>query len=109
MQLEFYRDAAGNPRARCEGPARGVAGFLESDLQDSPAAALEILEAIDEVESGGAPSWRRTGNAYTLTISPEAAVIEDEMNDEAEPYRLTLAEIRGIVEDWLSFLDNGRV
>ncbi len=108
MQLEFYRDSSGNPRARCEGPARVVAGFLESDLQDSPAAALEILQAIDEVESGGAASWRRTGNAYTLTLFPEAADIEDETNDEAEPYRLTLAEIRGVVEDWLSFLDNGR-
>jgi uncharacterized protein YacL (UPF0231 family) len=108
MQLEFYRDASGNPRARCEGPARVVAGFLESDLQDSSAAALEILEAIDEVESGGAPSWRRTGNAYTLTVFPEVAAIQDEMNDESEPYRLTLSEIRRVVEDWLSFLDNGR-
>ena len=108
MQLEFYRDASGNPRARCEGPARVVAGFLESDLQGSSAAALEVLEAIDEVESGGIPSWRCTGNAYTLTVFPEAATIQDEMNDESEPYRLTLAEIRGVVEDWLSFLDNGR-
>ncbi len=109
MQLEFYRDASGNPRAHCEGPARVLAGFLESDLQDSPAAAREILKAIDEVESGGTASWRRTGNAYTLTVLPEGAAIEDEMDDEAEPYRLSLSEIRGAVEDWLSFLDNGRV
>ena len=55
MKLEFYRDSAGDPRARGQGHGRLVAGFLESDLQDSPAAAREVLRAIDAVESGREP------------------------------------------------------
>ena len=58
--------------ARARGTARRLAGFLESDLQDSPAAAHEILRAVDPVESGRLPSWERTGNAYTLSLSPGA-------------------------------------
>jgi uncharacterized protein YacL (UPF0231 family) len=86
MQLQFYSDADGVPRALCEGPGRVLAGFLESDLQDSLAAAHEVLRAVDEVASGRSASWERTGNAYTLSLS----------------------ELRDVVADWISFLENGR-
>jgi uncharacterized protein YacL (UPF0231 family) len=108
MQLEFYWDSAGDPRARCKGIARVVAGFLESDLQDSAEAAREVLSAVDDVESGRLPSWERTGNAYTLTLSAEGTEILDEMDDEAEPYPLSLSEIREVVADWAAFLEEGR-
>src|SRR4051812_9929755 len=71
MKLDFHRDSAGDPRARGKGRAQVVADFLESDLQDSVDAAREVLRAVDDVESGRVPSWERTGNAYTLTLSPK--------------------------------------
>jgi len=108
MQLQFYSDADGAPRARCEGPGRTLAGFLESDLQDSTVAAHEVLRALDEVAAGRVPSWERTGNAYTLTLTPEDAILEDELDDEAEPYVLSLPELRDILADWVAFLENGR-
>jgi uncharacterized protein YacL (UPF0231 family) len=108
MQLEFYWDAAGDARARCKGPGQAVAGFLESDLQDSTSAAHEILRALDEVESGRAPSWERTGNAHTLTLSPKGASVQDENDDNAKPYHLSLPALREILADWVSFLDSGR-
>lgn len=109
MQLEFYWDAAGDPRALCKGPGGMVAGFLESDLQGSVAAAHEVLRALDDVESGEVASWERTGNAYTLALTPDGATLWNEMDEEAEPYALSLAELRQVVADWLSFLDDGRV
>jgi len=108
MQLEFYWDAAGDARARCKGPGQAVAGFLESDLQDSTAAAHEILRAVDDVESGRVPSWERTGNAHTLTLSPRGASIRDENDEDARPYHLSLPALREVVADWVSFLDSGR-
>jgi uncharacterized protein YacL (UPF0231 family) len=108
MQLEFYWDAAGDARARCKGPGQAVAGFLESDLQDSTSAAHEILRVLDEVESGRAPSWERTGNAHTLTLSPKGASVQDENDDNAKPYHLSLPALREILADWVSFLDSGR-
>ena len=109
MKLQFYRDDAGNARARGRGRGKLVAGFLESDLQDSLESAREILKAIDDVEAGRADSWERTGNAHTLTLSPQGAAIQDEMDEEAEPYVLSLSEIREVVADWVSFLDGRRV
>lgn len=108
MKLEFYRDSAGDPRARCKGRGRVLAGFLESDLQDSPAASGELLSAIDRVESGREPSWERTGNAYTLTLSPKGAAVQDENAEDSKPYRLPLAALREAVTGWLSFLAEGR-
>jgi uncharacterized protein YacL (UPF0231 family) len=105
MKLEYYRDSAGDPRARGRGHARLAAGFLESDLQDSPAAAREVLRALDAAESGREPSWERTGNAYTLTLSPEGALIQDENAEDSKPHPLSLAALREAVASWLSFLE----
>jgi uncharacterized protein YacL (UPF0231 family) len=108
MQLEFYWDADGAPRARCKGPGRAVGGFLESDLQDSTRAAHEVLRAIESVESGREPSWERTGNAHTLSLSPEGAMIVNEMDEDADPYALSLPALREAVADWVSFIEEGR-
>lgn len=108
MQLEFFWDAQGDARARCKGRGKVVAGFLESDLQGSARAAHEVLRALDEVESGREESWELTGNAHTLSLTPGGATILDEMDDEAEPYELSLAKLREVVADWLSFLEEGR-
>jgi uncharacterized protein YacL (UPF0231 family) len=108
MQLEFFWDAEGDARARCKGKAKVIAGFLESDLQDSTRAAHEVLRAIDDVESGRETSWEMTGNAHTLTLTPDGASIVDEMDDEAEPYILSLAAFREVLADWVSFLEDGR-
>ena len=105
MQLQFYWDSTGDPRARCEGPGEMVAGFLESDLQGSIASAHEVLRALDAVESGELTDWERTGNAYTLALSAEGATFWNEMDEEAEPYTLSLAQTRQVVADWVSFLD----
>jgi uncharacterized protein YacL (UPF0231 family) len=105
MKLEYYRDSAGDPRARGRGHGRLAAGFLESDLQDSPTAAREVLRALDAVESGREPSWERTGNAYTLTLSPEGALIQDENAEASKPRPFSLTALREAVAGWLSFLE----
>jgi uncharacterized protein YacL (UPF0231 family) len=108
MKLEYYRDSAGDPRVRGKGHGQTVAGFLESDLQDSPEAAREVLRAVDDVEAGRAPTWERTGNSYTLALSPEGAMIQDENAEDAKPHRLTLEALRKAVTDWASFLEQKR-
>jgi uncharacterized protein YacL (UPF0231 family) len=108
MKLEFHRDSDGAPRARVKGAGRIVAGFLESDLQDSPEAAREVLRAIDAVESGRQPSWERTGNAHTLTLSPAGASIQDENAEESKPHPVSLAALREAVAGWVAFLESHR-
>jgi uncharacterized protein YacL (UPF0231 family) len=105
MKLKFYRDTAGDARAQGRGRGKVLAGFLESDLQDSPAAAREVLRAIEDVEAGRLDTWERTGNAHTLTLSPEGATLQNEIDEDSEPCRLSLLEIRAAVADWISFLE----
>jgi uncharacterized protein YacL (UPF0231 family) len=107
MQLEFYRDAEGEARARRKGPGKAVARFLESDLQESAAAAREVLQAVEEVQSGRRDSWERTGNSHTLTLSAEGATIQNEMEEDAKPYHLSLPALREVVAGWISFLEEG--
>lgn len=105
MKLQFYRDAAGDARARGRGRGKVVASFLESDLQGSTASAEEVLRALNDIEAGSVQSWERTGNTHTLTLSPGGALLQDEIDDEAKPARISLDEIRRAVADWLSFLN----
>ena len=105
MKLKLYRDTAGDPRARGRGRGKVMAGFLESDLQDSPESAEEILRALRDVEAGREDSWDRTGNTYTLTLSLQGASLQNEMDEDAEPCAFSLAEVREAVEEWVSFLE----
>ena len=107
MRLEFYRDADGAPGARGQGHGRRLAAFLAGDLQDSPEAAREVLRAIEAVETGRAPSWERTGNAHTLTLSSLGAEIQSEAEADAAPSHVPLAVLRERVADWLAFLERG--
>jgi hypothetical protein len=105
MQLEFYRDSAGDPRARGTGRGEKLAGFLESDLQGSGKGGRAILRAIDRIEAGKLDSREITGNSYTLTLSPAGASLVNENAGDAKPFELTLAELKKAVADWTTFVD----
>jgi hypothetical protein len=107
MQLEFYWDSAGDPRARCQGHGKELAGFLEGDLQGSSKQARAILRAIDRIEAGKLAGREITGNSYTLTLSPAGACLVNENDDNAKPYELSLAELKQAVADWTAFVDEG--
>jgi hypothetical protein len=105
MQLEFYRDGAGDPRARCKGRGEELAGFLESDLQGSGKQGRAILRAIAGIETGKLDGREITGNSYTLTLSPAGASLINENDEKAKPCRLSLAELKKAIADWTAFLE----
>jgi uncharacterized protein YacL (UPF0231 family) len=106
--MRFHRDPSGDPRARGEKGREQLAGFLESDVQGSVSQGRKILAAIDKIAGGHLDDWERTGNAYTLTLSPDGADIEPEMDDDdadAGPLHLTLDELREAVARWVDFVE----
>ena len=107
MQLEFYRDGAGDPRARCTGGGEELAGFLESDLQGSGKQGRAILRAIDRIEAGKLDGREISGNSYTLTLSPAGASLVNENDENAKPHQLSLAELREAIARWTAFVDEG--
>ncbi|HYX24868.1 MAG TPA: YacL family protein [Thermoanaerobaculia bacterium] len=107
MQLEFYRDGAGDPRARGKGRDEALASFLEGDLQGSGKQGRAILRAIDRIEAGRLDRWETTGNAYTLTLSPGGASLVNEIDETAQPVELPLALLKEAVAGWTAFVDEG--
>lgn len=107
MSLEFYRDEAGDPRARAGRDREALAQFLESDVQGSSAFGLEILAAIEAVTEGKLREWTRTGNAHTLILSSEGAAIETDFDEEGDSGLLPLDDLREAVTRWIEFLDGG--
>ncbi len=105
MQVTGYFDQAGDPRARCIPAYDLLEGFLESDLQGSVNLSRETLREIDRVANGDRESWQDTGNAYTLIVSAQEARIEAELDDQAKPCRLPLADLREAVAQWIAFLE----
>jgi len=101
MTLDLYRDPQGLPRARGENL---LARFLESDVQGSVITAYDILGMVDRVESGETERWEGTGNAHTLTLTPDGALIQDELADDTEALHLPLAELREALNAWIALL-----
>jgi hypothetical protein len=107
MQLEFYWDTAGDPRARGKGQSEVLASFLEGDLQGSGRQGRAILRAIDRIEAGQLDRWETTGNSYTLTLSSQGASLVNEIDENAKSFELPLARLREAVADWTAFVDEG--
>jgi uncharacterized protein YacL (UPF0231 family) len=111
--LKFHRDADGAPRAQGDEGRDHLAGWLESDVQENAALGRKILAAVDKVAAGDLDEWERTGNLYTLTLSPEGADLRlelDDLNDDdaeaaPEPLHVPLAELRDVLARWVGFVD----
>jgi uncharacterized protein YacL (UPF0231 family) len=107
--LKFHRDAAGDPRVEADEGRDHLAGWLESDVQENAALGRKILAAIDKVTAGDLDEWERTGNVYTLTLSPEGADLRVELDVDAEavpePLHVPLAELRDAIARWVEFVD----
>ena len=105
--MRLYRDSSGDPRARGETDRHLLAGFLESDVQGSVSLGRKILAAIDKIAGGHLDEWERTGNAYTLTLSPAGGDLETNVGDDTETLHVSLAELRAAVADWVAFIGSG--
>ncbi|NVK19913.1 MAG: hypothetical protein HWE30_14535 [Methylocystaceae bacterium] len=68
--MKLYRDENNDPRAEAEGELALLAAYLESDVQDDKEAAIELLQFLERKKG------ERIGNAYCITFTDKAVVIE---------------------------------
>jgi uncharacterized protein YacL (UPF0231 family) len=104
VKLEFCRDDQGFPRVKAEEADNLLARFLEADVQGSVSSALDYLGTLDRVESGEIHHWEGTGNAHTLTLTPDGALIEAEWELEPRELQLSHAELREALNGWIVLL-----
>lgn len=79
--------------------------YLQSDVQGSPEVTRMLLDLVDRVASGDLEEWEGTGNAFTLTLTPEGATIFPELALDPEPCHVSLAELRDALSGWLARIE----
>src|SRR5215510_12112922 len=104
MDLSFFHDQAGEPRASCAPPYDLLGHFLESDIQGNRTVCQDILQILDRVAAGELQVWQQTGNAHTLVLTADGAYITADFDPAARPCHMALAEFRSALERWCAFL-----
>ena len=85
-----------------------LASFLQSDVQGDLETARMLLAETAAAERGETPQPGGAGNAFSITISPDGAVIRNAVVEDAVPERYSLAELRAALETWIAALERTR-
>ena len=110
--IRVRRDPAGflEGRARPGSGRHGeiLAGFLQSDVQGDIETARSLLTETIAAERGESPQPGGAGNAFSITISSEGAVIRNAVVEGVAPERYSLAELRSAIETWIAAIERAR-
>jgi len=105
-----------HPAGFFEGQARPGSGrhgeiigsFLQSDIQGDLETARMLLAEVAAAERGEKPQPGGAGNAYSITITPDGAVIRNAVVADAPPERYRLPELRAALETWIEAIERVR-
>jgi len=105
-----------HPAGFFEGQARPGSGrhgeiigsFLQSDVQGDLETARMLLAEIAAAERGENPRPGGVGNAFSITISADGAVIRNAVVEDAPPERYSLPELRAALETWSEAIERVR-
>jgi hypothetical protein len=105
-----------HPAGLFEGQARPGSGrhgeiirsFLQSDVQGDLETARTLLAEIAAAERGENPQPGGAGNAFSITITPDGAVIRNAVVEDAVPERYSLPELRAVLETWIEAIESAR-
>lgn len=85
-----------------------LASFLQSDVQGDLASARAFLDEIAAAERGGKPHPGGVGNAFSIAIAPDGAVIRNAVVEGASPERYSLSELRAALEAWAAAIERAQ-
>ena len=105
-----------HPAGFFEGQARPGSGrhgeiigsFLQSDVQGDLETAQTLLAEIAAAERGENPQPGGVGNAFSIAITPDGAVIRNAVVEGTAPERYSLAELRAALELWIAAVERAR-
>ena len=85
-----------------------LASFLQSDVQGDLETTRVLLAEVAAAERGERPRPGGAGNAYSITITPDGAVIRSAVVADAPPERYRLPELRAAIETWIEAIERVR-
>ena len=110
--LSVHHDPAGflEGRARPGSGRHGeiIASFLQSDVQGDHETAQTLLAEVAAAERGEPPQPGGAGNAFSIAIAPDGAVIRNAVIEGAVAEHYSLAELRTALETWVAAIERAR-
>ena len=85
-----------------------LASLLQSDVQGDLETARMLLAETAAAERGETSRPGGAGNAFSITISRDGAVIRNAVLDDIAPERYSLAELREALEVWIAAMEGAR-
>ena len=95
-ERDFSKAAPGAARGR---HGEILASFLQSEVQGDLATARAFLDEIAAAERGEKPQPGGVGNAFSIAIAPDGAVIRNAVIEGAAPEALQPRRIAGRARD----------
>jgi hypothetical protein len=89
-------------------PGKILASFLQSDVQGDLAHAQALLAEIAGIERGEAPQPAAVGNAFSITIAADGAVIRNIAVEGALPQRVGFGDLRAALETWIAAIERSK-
>jgi hypothetical protein len=83
-----------------------LASFLQSDVQGDLETARRLLAEIAAAERGEKPQPGGAGNAFSITIAPDGAVIRNAVVEGAALERYSLCELRAALQTWIAAIES---
>jgi hypothetical protein len=85
-----------------------LASFLQSDVQGDLATARALLDEVAAAGRGEGPRPGGAGNAFSVAIAPDGAVIRNAVIEGARPERYTLEELQTALETWIVAIERAQ-
>jgi hypothetical protein len=98
----------GRPRPGSGRHGEILASFLQSDVQGDLETARMFLAEAAAAERGEPPQPGGAGNAFSIAIAPDGAVIRNAVIEGAVPEHYSLAELRTALETWIAAIERAR-
>jgi uncharacterized protein YacL (UPF0231 family) len=105
MDIKIYKDRDGYPRVDSPESIKILGWFLEQDIQRSINSCDEMLAIIDSVQQEKINYWTGTGNAHTISMTPELVTILNEFSDDVEPCSMKISEFKSAIILWRKFIE----
>jgi hypothetical protein len=114
MTVKCYIDEHGFRRAKVSPPYELLGWYFEGDVQASIYHCKLLFSEIEKVKAGIVPETSGTGNAHTITITPDRVVIENEFLIESDDSQMSrtcempLIEFEKALTQWFEFIKIGQ-
>lgn len=107
-KVRFTWDQEGHVTALAEPPDDILAHYLVDEVRNNPRVCRRLLDIIRALRRGSHSSWRAEGEAWSVKMSRNRAVIESEIAVPGRAREMTLEEFEELLQSWLRFVENTR-